>query len=486
MVKLNVELAGDVEAECYAKLTTGSRCLLWYPDDSVWHEAMIGLVTSPDSAVIYTPDGDLYREVLSCLGESGPSRLRGLLPNMNLPRNLRAPAYRFRDRITDERIKQVLRDSLDVAEAEGYVVELPKKVVDAAGQEIDLNTMFGGHFLRRRIVAPAGRMPAEGLAAENGSPKNAVVVRPATGDSVWVAAEPLGGMVLGQEVSLNMETDVQCGDRHALALRQGEWLKVEMIRVSDAGDYAERRRMLFAGTKTSGSGECPALPDKTAEKAEKSDEKEEDGKVRTLWVDTDEHGERYKRWRDVVKESYTPVFEEKPLEGPATALYLIKHVERHGGDPRLWLQLWMRAKHVESTDRTYHELKVLVDALWFAGTFDQVNIPALVSMEVVCRRIQAIVDAYANPNRPSWENAKLFTGQGTPEDIVSPTFKTYAAKKNKDELELLQARQKVRELRTTHAPQTDEVEVGDGLPGKPNKPPKKKGGGKGAGGQVES
>ena len=192
MVKLNVELAGDVEAECYAKLTTGSRCLLWYPDDSVWHEAMIGLVTSPDSAVIYTPDGDLYREVLSCLGESGPSRLRGLLPNMNLPRNLRAPAYRFRDRITDERVKQVLRDSLDVAEAEGYEVELPKKVVDAAGQEIDLNTMFGGHFLRRRIVAPAGRMPAAGFAAENGSPKNAVVVRPATGDSVWVAAEPLG------------------------------------------------------------------------------------------------------------------------------------------------------------------------------------------------------------------------------------------------------------------------------------------------------
>ena len=69
-------------------------------------------------------------------------------------------------------------------------------------------------------------------------------------------------------------------------------------------------------------------------------------------------------------------------------------------------------------------MKVLCDALYMCGTFDQVNIPALMSMETICRRIQAIVDAYSNPNRPSWENAKLFSGQGTPEDIVSPSFRT--------------------------------------------------------------
>ena len=72
------------------------------------------------------------------------------------------------------------------------------------------------------------------------------------------------------------------------------------------------------------------------------------------------------------------------------------------------------------TDRTYHEMKVLVDALYYGGTFDQLNIPALMCMETICRRLQAIVDAYTNPNRPSWENAKIFAGQGSPEDIVSP------------------------------------------------------------------
>ncbi len=128
-------------------------------------------------------------------------------------------------------------------------------------------------------------------------------------------------------------------------------------------------------------------------KGAKSSQEEDDKEVRTLWVDYDEHGERFKRWRDVCCESYAPAFEEKPLEGPCTAPHTIKH-ERHGGDPRLWLQLWMRSNHIESGDRTYHEMKVLVDSLYFAGTFDQVNIPALMAMEVICLRIQAIVDAY--------------------------------------------------------------------------------------------
>ena len=87
-------------------------------------------------------------------------------------------------------------------------------------------------------------------------------------------------------------------------------------------------------------------------------------------------------------------------------------------------------------------------------------------MEVVCRRIQAIVDAYSHPSRPSWENAKIFAGQGSPEDIVSPSFRSYAAKRNKDELELLQARQKVRELRGSPAIPIEEGDPSDALPSK--------------------
>lgn len=274
---------------------------------------------------------------------------------------------------------------------------------------------------------------------------------------------------------MSLATDVQVGDRCALAFRQGTWVKVEMIKQEEAPDYADKRRALFGHPLASGLAKDASPTSKMKPAKSGDDEPDDDKEVRTLWVDYDEHGERFKRWRDVCQECFTPTFSETPLEGPSTALHLVKFTERQGGDPRLWLQLWLRSKHIEQTDRTYHEMRVLVDALYYAGTYDQVNIPALVSLEVICRRLQAIVDAYTNPGRPSWENAKIYAGQGGVDDVISPSFRTYAAKKNKDELELMQARQKVRELRNAPLNQADEGDGSDALP-KPSKPmPKRRG-----------
>ena len=58
--KLNPQVAGDVEEGYYHDLGAGRRCLFSYSDDTVWHEALIGLVFGLEHAVIYTPDGDLY------------------------------------------------------------------------------------------------------------------------------------------------------------------------------------------------------------------------------------------------------------------------------------------------------------------------------------------------------------------------------------------------------------------------------------------
>ena len=167
--------------------------------------------------------------------------------------------------------------------------------------------------------------------------------------------------------------------------------------------------------------------------------------------------------------------DNKPIEGPLTALHFIKRAERHGGDVRQWLQLWCRSKHIETTGRVYHELKVLTDSIHYAGCHDQLNIPALVSMELLCRRVQSIVEAYTNPARPSWEHAKVFQGQASPEDIVSPVFRTYAVKKNKEELELLQARQKVQELRGSPLSVVEDGagETAEGAAQRPPKGPKK-------------
>eukprot|EP00439_Symbiodinium_sp_Y106_P002946 s7121_g1.t1 len=109
-------------------------------------------------------------------------------------------------------------------------------------------------------------------------------------------------------------------------------------RIEEASAYAEKRRSLFKTVSfaetSEGLLERLQPPEKTKDAPPEGGE---DNEVRTLWVDTDEQGERFKRWRDVCQESYTPSYEQKPLDGPLTALHTMKHMERHGGDPRLWL-----------------------------------------------------------------------------------------------------------------------------------------------------
>lgn len=69
MAKLSTEDLGDVEVEYYQNIVPGTRAFVWYADDNVWHEILIGLIVSGDEVYIYTPDGDLYREKINYRGE---------------------------------------------------------------------------------------------------------------------------------------------------------------------------------------------------------------------------------------------------------------------------------------------------------------------------------------------------------------------------------------------------------------------------------
>ena len=119
---------------------------------------------------------------------------------------------------------------------------------------------------------------------------------------------------------------------------------------------------------------------------------------------------------------------------------MVKHMQRHGGDPLQWLEMWSRVKKLDAGDRVMREMKVVCDCLYYGGVYDQVNMAGLASFEVIARRVQSIVDAYVNPSKPDWSNARHFSGAASPEDLVSPQFRGWAARKAKDELDLTQAR----------------------------------------------
>ena len=103
---------------------------------------------------------------------------------------------------------------------------------------------------------------------------------------------------------------------------------------------------------------------------------EDIGHARTLFIDHDSEGSRYKEWRQVAIESQLYSYSDWPLEGPAAVHHLL-------GNPLVWLQIWARQKHIGESDRVMHELRCLTDVLFYGGTFDQLNnLPAVQSMNL--------------------------------------------------------------------------------------------------------
>lgn len=145
--------------------------------------------------------------------------------------------------------------------------------------------------------------------------------------------------------------------------------------------------------------------------------------ARTLFVDYDTEGERFKEWRQVTLECKEYSYKDWPLEGPLTTLHFLKHTARHRGDPKRWLSEWMRAKQIQENGRMRLEMRILIECVYIGGTYNQLNLSGLACVEVVVRRIQAIIDAYSTGPIPDWHSARVITAYKSPEDAISPQLK---------------------------------------------------------------
>ena len=202
---------------------------------------------------------------------------------------------------------------------------------------------------------------------------------------------------------------------------------VERIKVTDLVGYAERRVIVPPGDVA-----MILPPDDSARTEENvSDE------VRTLWIDTNDQQERFKEWWKVCAESTDSAWPQRfvdwPLEGPSTALFWCKYTQRFGGNPRLWLAEFIRTKGLATVDRSVRELTFLCDVMWYAGTYDQLNVGGLAALEAVVRRINDITDDLAaRGGTPNWRGAKFFSGTSSIDDGVCPARRFYVARRQRE------------------------------------------------------
>ena len=468
-----------VEVKELRKCHPGQSVAVFYSDDTYWHERILLWKGQEDCWYIMTPDGDVYLEELSLRGEDGPVKMKVKGKHFDYWSSLRAPVYRFKDPVEDEQLKQRI---LEVLKELGDGLHEPGAWRPLAIQKKDKSEVSPSLFLGRALVPR--RLSAKGGLVREESPHSLFTAVEAAADGyVWVADEIRGSTMIGDEIEVvDLET-LKLGKDEGLAKKKGSWIRIKRLSVIGAPEYLEKRRREIQEAL----GEV-TTPKKTPLKETEAEEIVEGSPedARSLFVDYDEQGERFKEWRKVVNEMREYSFGDWPLEGPPSTMHLTKHMLRNGGDPRLWLQVWSRHKGVAETDRVMFELRTLIEIFYLGGVYDQLNIASLASFEAASRRIQSIVDAYSagSAASPDWGAARIISGYRGPDDAVSPTLRSWAARKGKEEVELAQARAKIRETRkgllTIEDSAADAVASGS-LPGggapKPNA--KKKGRGKG-------
>ena len=94
-------------------------------------------------------------------------------------------------------------------------------------------------------------------------------------------------------------------------------------------------------------------------------------------------------------------------------------------------------------DRTWHETTALVEIIYQAGVYDQLNMGANCCIEVAVRRLLQNVEAYSKGlDSPNWDSAKHLGGASSPLDLVPDDMRAFAGKlqKEENEVELMRSR----------------------------------------------
>ena len=468
-------------------LLVGKTLAVWFSDDDVWHERLIlwPSGTTSTSYYILTPDDDIYVEELDPGVSDGPVRTRIKGDTFNYWSRFREGTYRFAQAVDDDGFKRSVETAIKESKDAGTWDEakVPPTLLDRKGREVSTTAYLGRLVVpRRRLMGRGvhlGPQLADGLGVTDYDPDLKSNMKPlmfAPEGYVWISEEASKVVGLGEELPVEPGRGVMVGNDVGLVLVRGDWVKGRLRKVEDVPSFTEELKDRYLVTA------APALEElKTggAAAASKANEEEVEGPedVRILRVDYDSQGDRYKDYKEAVRELSEHSFPDWPHEGPMSVLHLAKHMLRSGGDPKSWLNEWSRSKEVGEQDRVMYELRTLIEAFQYACTYDQLNVASLSSFETLARRVQAIVDAYASGPRgsPDWGSARYLTGYKGPEDAVSPQLISWASKKGKEQVDLANARSKIKEGRRGVSAEEALAVAGGGLPASKAAPkPKRK------------
>lgn len=172
--------------------------------------------------------------------------------------------------------------------------------------------------------------------------------------------------------------------------------------------------------------------------------------LRVLLVHYDGQGERRRPFALAVKEmnGEEPEGGTVLAQAPRTAMWTMKDMLTNGGDPRQHSEWWLRAARVPEGDRSGYEMEVLTTVRFAMATIDQLNVPALTSGELLCRRVALIKQAHRiSPSAPDYSSSDYFMGWGSRRSgaTIPPHLAQHVAEQLRSDAAIAKEARKARE-----------------------------------------
>ncbi|CAE7272241.1 unnamed protein product [Symbiodinium sp. CCMP2592] len=361
----------------------GTLLRVWYSDDNVWHERVVLLEgRGPD---VFSPDDDVYQEDLGGAAVDGPEKVR------EIPYGTRTryskPVYKFRVDIDESFIRgNVRRAWEDYVTTYGVAPETDGRELPEGGS-LPLSALAPGKS-RRRLVAKGPQLRSGNAPA---------------GQS-WRSSETRGLVQLGDRLVFSDATDVVLGPNDAAFLREGKWLRGEIVEDSLLDDWISVRQAEL-GHQSAATGE------QADHQMEPMPKEQEERDLRILPVLFDSAEERWRTLSEAVPLYEEVDFDDFPLQGPRTMHRDVRQLRRMGMDFVQHHESWIKTSGVRATDRSVHEHASICRVLNFMASYDQLNIVSLASAETLNRGRALIEVAHqGRPEAPSYESAEDIMG----------------------------------------------------------------------------
>ena len=143
-----------------------------------------------------------------------------------------------------------------------------------------------------------------------------------------------------------------------------------------------------------------------------------------------------------------------PLQGPATAAWVLRTVSAHGTDMIVRHHRWVPESGVRPGSPAIHEHEILSSIVQHAVVHDRLNAMNLACLELALRRLQLHESAIGEcAESPSYEGARFFLGtlERKRGALVAPTLSAHVATELGREAAIQKEKRKAREARAAAA-----------------------------------